>query len=402
MNEAGRVLVVGAGPVGLVMALGLAQQGIAVTVIEAEPFLTHDLRAGTFHPPTLEMMAPLGITSKLLAIGIECRQWQIRDRKAGILAQFDLGLIADATSYPYRLHCEQHKLTPVVYELLKGLPGAEIRFSTRFISATQTAAEAIALVETKDGPDEIRAAYIVGADGGKSAVRKSMAVEFEGFTWPERFLVVSMTHDLEPLGYTYNAYIADPEEWCAIFKMPHLGPPGIWRVVFPTDPSIPEQDVLSQRFVEERLKGFLPDRRHFDVPYKSTYRVHQRVATDFRDGRLILAGDAAHLNNPLGAMGLNSGIHDAANLIGKLGAVIRGEADQGALDHYVRQRRQTNIEYVQAMSIRNKQLLEERDPKIRSSRLDEIRRIGADRKLARDFLIDSSMIASVKRANSIA
>ncbi|MEJ0071946.1 MAG: FAD-dependent monooxygenase [Pseudomonadota bacterium] len=214
--------------------------------------------------------------------------------------------------------------------------------------------------------------------------------------------MVSTPDDLAPHGFTANAYVADPEEWVALFKMPHDGPPGLWRLALPTDITIPEETVLSEDFVEARLQRFLPQPRRYDIAYKSIYRVHQRVAATFRAGRLLLAGDAAHVNNPLGAMGLNSGIHDAVNLAEKLGAVWRGERDDGALDHYDRQRRTIAVDIVQAITIRNKRLLEERDDAVRAARLDEMLHTAADPKLAHDFLLKSSMIASVRAAAAIA
>jgi 3-(3-hydroxy-phenyl)propionate hydroxylase len=395
-------IVVGAGPVGLIAALGLARQGIPVIVLEAEAELTRDLRAGTFHPPTLEMMAPLGITEPLLALGIRVPHWQIRDRRAGTVVQFDLGLLADDTPYPFRLHCEQHKLTPIARDLLAQLPGTEIRFGCRFVAATQSAAGVTVTVATRDGTAEIAGSYLIGADGGRSAVRKALDIEFEGFTWPERFLVVSTRYDLAPHGFTENAYVADPDEWVALFKMPDDGPPGLWRLAFPTDTALSEEAVLSDDFVEARMQGFLARPARYAIAYKGLYRVHQRVARTFRAGRCLLAGDAAHVNNPLGAMGLNSGIHDAVNLSAKLGALWRGERDDAALDHYDRQRRRIAIDTVQAITIRNKRLLEERDAAVRAARLDELRRTAADPRLAYEFLLKSSMIASVRQAAAIA
>ena len=394
------VLIVGAGPVGLTVALGLARRDVPVIVIEQEPALTTDLRAGSFHPPTLEALATLGITERFLKIGLRVPRWQIRDRRAGVVAEFDLGLISDVTPYPYRFHCEQFKLTPLLLDALRAHPHVSVRFSTTFDSLRQSEDEVVATVSAPDGREEIRAAYLVGADGGRSSVRKAVNVDFPGYTWPERFLIVGTCVDLSMFGFTPNAYIADPVEFSAVFKMPYEGS-GMWRVLFPTDANLPEKQVLAPDNVERLMQGLLPRPEPYDILHTGTYRVHQRVAAAFRVGRVLLAGDAAHLNNPLGAMGLNSGLHDAANLYPKLAAVMRGESDPAVLDLYTRQRRTVTIEFVQEISTRNKQLLEERDPKVRAERLNEIRRIGADPNLAREYLLKSSMIESLRRANAI-
>jgi len=395
------VVVSGAGPVGLVAALSLAQKGVEVVVLESEDHIPQDLRAGTFHPPTVEMLDTLGIGETLRARAIRVPEWQVRDRKAGLVAQFDLGRIADLTPYPFRLHVEQHKLSAIVAEALRGHRHARVLFSHQCTGYEQDADGVCVRVDGPDGAQEIRASYLIGADGARSIVRKTMGTEFEGFTWPERFLVFATRYDLREQGYTGNAYIADPDEWSAIFIQPHDGPPPIWRIAFPIGPEMDEAEVLAPAFVQGKIKGFLSPDLDYDVPYKSVYRVHQRVAKDFRDHRVFLAGDAAHVNNPLGGMGLNSGIHDAMNLAGKLAEVMQHGAPDELLDRYHRQRRTVNVEYVQAITIRNKRLLEERDPQVRRQRLDELRATVADSKAHRRYLIDSSMIASVRRANEI-
>ena len=149
------------------------------------------------------------------------------------------------------------------------------------------------------------------------------------------------------------------------------------------------------------MQRFVPRPQPYDVPYKGIYRVHQRVAKEWRRGRILLAGDAAHLNNPLGAFGLNGGLHDAILLADYLGKVWRGEADETLVDRYVRQRRTANVEFVQTQSIANKRLLEEADPAAREKKFEEMRQIAADKDAARDFLIKSSMIWSVRRAAEI-
>jgi 3-(3-hydroxy-phenyl)propionate hydroxylase len=255
--------------------------------------------------------------------------------------------------------------------------------------------------ESEGIPGKLEASWLIGADGGRSTIRRLLPVEFEGFTWPEQFLVVSTPYDLGRHGFTMNAYVADPVEWAAVFKMPDAGPPGLWRLAFPCDPGLPDDALLDPASVQKRMQGFLPGNSSYEIRYQSIYRVHQRVASEWRLGRVLLAGDAAHLNNPLGGFGLNSGIHDAVNLADKLARVWHGEARDDLLDVYVRQRRATTIEQVQAMSIRNKRLLEERDPQVQRSRMEELVAVAADPQRARQHLLESSMIAGLRKSLEI-
>ncbi|HLH93323.1 MAG TPA: FAD-dependent monooxygenase [Xanthobacteraceae bacterium] len=395
------VVIAGAGPTGLMCALALGRQGIPVIVLESEPALAHDLRAGTYHPPTLEMMAPYGITARMHEAGIKVRHWQIRDRAGELVAEFDLGRLADVTPYPYRLHLEQHRLTPIQLDILRRESSADIRFGCRLFGYTQRPDHVRIDAVAGDAKVAIAASWLIGADGGRSAVRKGMNVEFEGFTWPEQFLVASTSFDFATKGFAFNSYVSDPREWAAVFKMPHTGPPGIWRAVFPTDAALSEEQVLDTEAVEAALQRLMPRSERYAVRYKSVYRVHQRVAKTFRDNRVLLAGDAAHLNNPLGGFGLNSGIHDAINLADKLGRVLRREANEDALDLYVRQRRAAAVAQVQAMSIRNKRLLEERDPQVQREQLLNLIATAEDADKARTYLLESSMIAGLARANEV-
>jgi 3-(3-hydroxy-phenyl)propionate hydroxylase len=383
------VLIVGAGPVGLATALSLAHQGVSVKVIEAEPGLTRDHRAGSFHPPTLEMLAPFGVTGAMHEIGMKVPRWQIRDRSEGVIVEWDLGLIADLTPYPYRFHLEQYKLTPILLEKLRAFPHASVEFGVRFEDAVQDGNSVLA-------NGRLKAGWLIGCDGGRSAVRRLIGTAFEGFTWPERFIVIGTRADFAPHGFTSNAYVADPREWAAVFHMP-----GLWRLAFPVHPEEDEAAVLDPQAVEARMQRFVARPGHYEVSHTGIYRVHQRVAKEWRAGRILLAGDAAHLNNPLGAFGLNGGLHDAILLGDYLGKVCRGEADEALLDLYVRQRRTANIDFVQTQSIGNKRLLEEADPRQRRKNFDNLRRIAGNRDSAREFLIKSSMIWSVRRAAEI-
>ena len=396
-----QVIVAGAGPVGLLTALALAKQDISVLVLEAEPGLTRDLRAGTFHPPSLEMMAPYGITGEMHKTAIRVPRWQIRDRKEGVIVDWDVSLIKELTPYPYRLHLEQHRLTPIIHSKLRECPNAEVRYSHEVTDFSQTADKVVVTAKTPGGPEKLDAHWLVGADGGRSTVRKCMGVAFDGYTWPERFLVASTTYDYEPHGYRLNTYVADPENWNAMFKMPGDGPVGLWRVLFPVRPDEDEAAALSAENVERLMQGFQPKAGRYQIENQNLYKVHQRVAADFRVGRALLAGDAAHVNNPIGAFGLNGGIHDAINLAGKLGRVCRGVGGVELLDLYVRQRRTVNLEYVQEYSIRNLQRLTARTEAERRKNFDELRRAASTVEGARNFLLISSMIASVQRAEAI-
>ena len=401
MKKKPQVIVAGAGPVGLLTALALAEQDVPVLVLEAEPALAIDLRAGTYHPPSLELMAPYGITDEMQKTAIKVPRWQIRDRRQGVIVEWDVGEIADLTPYPYRLHLEQHRLTPIILSQLKAYPHADVRFSHRVTDVDQTANDVTVKTDTPGGTEIFAAQWLVGADGGRSTVRKCTDVGFDGFTWDERFAVASTTYDYAPHGYTLNAYLADPEEWAALFKMPDEGPPGIWRVIFPVPPEEEEAVTLSEEMVERRMQRFLPRKERYQIKYKSIYKVHQRVAKEFRAGRILLAGDAAHLNNPMGAFGLNGGIHDSFNLTEKLSKVCRGEADPSLLDAYVRQRRTVNLEYVQEHSIKNLRRLNEKSEERRRQNFEDLRRQASTREGRREFLQVSSMIASVRRANAI-
>jgi 3-(3-hydroxy-phenyl)propionate hydroxylase len=238
--------------------------------------------------------------------------------------------------------------------------------------------------------------YLIGADGASSAVRRAIGVDFEGLTYPERFYVVATGFEFDkamPRLSDVN-YVADTEEWCVLLRVP-----GSWRCLFPTRPDEPEAEVLSDECTEKRLQAVCPREDRYETLHRSIYAVHQRVAARYRVGRVFLAGDSAHINNPLGGMGMNGGIHDAVNLCEKLIAVHRGAADE--LDRYERQRRPIAIEYINANTARNRQLMNERDPAARRASQETLCRQAADPVAAKAFLMKSSMIDALRAAERI-
>lgn len=393
------VLIAGAGPVGLVSALVLGRAGVRVTVLEQSAQLNMDLRASTFHPPTLDMLAGLGLTDRLVAQGLVARYTQQRDRREGVVAEFDMQLLAGDTDHPFRLQCEQWKLTQLIAEQLQQLPDVRLLFNTRVTSVSQDDQSVSVAIELNGESQTLQADYLIGADGAWSAVRRSQNIEFEGYTYPERFLVIStdfeFANHLPKLSYVN--YCSDPEEWCVLLRVPTL-----WRVLFPTRPEESDEEVMHEDSVQRRLHNLLPQSTPYPTSHRTLYKIHQRVAQKFRHGRVLLAGDAAHINNPLGGMGMNGGVHDAFNLSDKLLQVLRGEADDSLLDRYERQRRTIAIEYINASTARNKREIEERDPKIRQQTQDELRATAANPVTARAYLRKTSMLDALERAAAIA
>ena len=405
MNKSSnRVIVIGAGPVGLCLSLALAQEGVPVCLIEAlgdHNFLEQVPRAGTNHPATLELLQRIGLYDKLEPRGIIAPLFHYWDRPEGkLVAEFDHALLKDDTRFPYVLQCERIKIVEEALKLVKAHPGIELRLSTEFTAFSQTADGVVARVTNAAGETEaIDGSYLISAEGARSIVRKDLDIEFEGFTYPDRTLNIEVAYDFRTHGYTERNYISDPDEWSNLFHW--KGPPDRWRVHFPTAPDADETALTRPDALQARLQRFLPIGKAFDIVGSNLYVVHQRVAKKFRAGRAMLAGDSAHVNSPIGAMGMNSGIHDAFNLAEKLVSILRGEADADVLDRYERQRRHVALQHTQAQTIRNKRLLTEKDPAVRRKNHDELRRTAEDPKLARAFLLRSSLIESLREAAQI-
>jgi len=395
-----RILVAGGGPVGLFCALKLGQRGIPVRLFEVNDAIKEDPRAATTHPGTLEVLGEAGLAEDMAKVGLIAPIFQFWDRPSGEkIAEFDHAVLKDDTPYPYVNQCEQFKTAAIILERLRALPNVEVLFGHEVIDVTQTANDVTATVRGPEGERRHTGAYLIGADGGRSTVRKVCGIAFDGFTWPERFIVLTTPFDFGThRGYCPRSYFADPDEWCNCFKVAADGPPGLWRTVFPTDPALSDDALMNDAAVQARLQKFFPSPRSYEIVHRNLYVTHQRVAASFRAGRVLLAGDAAHVNNPIGGMGLNGGFQDAANLGEKLAAVLCDGAPDALLDLYALQRRTVAVEFVQEQTIANKRRLEARDPDVRARNFAELRETAADPKRARQFLLRTAMIQSQRRA----
>ena len=391
-----RVIVVGAGPVGLTAALALRRRGIPATLLAAEPELVMELRGSTFHPPTLDLLDEFELVPRMIEVGLKAPTWQFRDRETGPVATFDLSLLAGDTNHPYRVQCEQWKLMQFLQEKLQQ-EGADVRFGHEVTAVRQDGDGVTVTANTAAGPVEIAGRYMMAADGARSAVRRSLGIGFEGFTYAELFLIASTAFPFEKTltDIAYVNYIADPLEWLVLLRVP-----GLWRVLVPAPENSDREQLLSDDNLQAMLQRVVHRPEPYTIAHRSIYHVHQRVAKNFRHGRVLLAGDAAHVNNPLGGMGMNGGIQDAFNLADKLKAIYAG-ADDRPLDRYDRQRRTVAVEAVQQHTHRNQQIISERDPETRKKSLDAMRKVAADKVSARDYMLRSSMIASMRRAAEI-
>jgi 3-(3-hydroxy-phenyl)propionate hydroxylase len=375
------ILVVGAGPVGAVAALACARRGHQVTLLEAQQRIDDSPRASTTQPPTLEILAELGLIDEYIRVGLVARTFQFWDRATRTrVAEFDFERLRDETAYPFVVQTEQHKLASMCIANLKGKADVRMGFEVSEIEETGNAVK----VRTPKG--DFNADYVIGADGGRSTVRKCLGIEFEGYTWPERFLVITTKFDFEKaLGCCFRNYMAGKDEWTNLFKVAGDDLKGRWRAVFNTRADESDEEALSEEAVRARLA-----RVHAagaDWVHLNLYNVHQRVAKNFRKDRVFLCGDAAHVNNPIGGLGLNSGIHEAWHLAN----LLSGDED---LDSYESRRRPLNIKYVQEQTVANKKRLEE-------GRLEELRETAADPLRHKAFLMRASLLESSRDAGKV-
>ena len=289
------------------------------------------------------------------------------------------------------MQCEQSKLTRILYERLRTLPDFALEFGCEVQDVEQNPL-GVDVVIARDGRTETRSGrWLIGADGARSDVRRSLGIEFEGFTWPERFLVVSTPFDFQTVipDVAKVSYVADPERWHFLLQIP-----GLCRVMFPVAADESDDLALSPEFAQSLMAGVVPGVHGYEIAHVTLYRVHQRVAKSFRQGQAFLVGDAAHINNPLGGMGMNGGIHDAINLTERLAGVWNDGMPDSELDRYDLQRRLVTLESIQTQTIQNKRNLESAGAEFRQN----LQHIMADRERSRDYLLRVSMIASLRRA----
>lgn len=409
-QETDRIIIVGGGPVGMITALRLAQLDIPVVVLDAQAETPTAHRAATTHSSTLDLLDTVGLTDTIIEQGLTARYFQYRYRTTNeVFAEFDFGRLAEESNHPYAVQLEQHKTVAIALAAAEKFPHFEFHRERTVTDVINETDYAEVVTETPDGSQQTwRGRYVIGCDGGRSTVRKSQGIGFPGFTWEERFIIVASYFDYESAdNYRYRNYLADPGQWCSVFKIPGPDDPdnknGMWRNLFPVITNDPDDVVTSEPYIRNMINTCFPYAKDLEIVHSNLYSVHQRVADSFHKNRIMLAGDAGHINNPLGGMGMNSGIADGLNLAEKVGQVWRGDVteDQVLFAQYDRQRRPLAQKYVQAQSIQNKETLQAKDPEKATARFEEMRKTAEDPKRHKAFLMNASLINMVREAAAI-
>jgi 2-polyprenyl-6-methoxyphenol hydroxylase-like FAD-dependent oxidoreductase len=389
------VLVLGGGPVGATAAWALARAGVEVHIIEREPQPRTDWRASTFHPPTLELLDELGLSAQMHAEGLTVPRYQYRDRREGLVAEFDFTLLKEETRFPHRLQLNQQHLVRMLLERLADAPNVTIHYGIT-ADAVEVGDEGVRVSGRGPGGElSLHGCFLIAADGASSTARGLLGAQFDGFTYPERFLIASTSVDFRSLipDIADVNYVADPDEWLFLLHTAES-----WRAVYPVPPEQTYEEATDADEMQTRLQGISPLPAGYPIIDYQIYNVHQRVADSFVFGPCALIGDAAHINSPLGGVGLNSGIHDGVDLARRLVRVLQHDADEAdELETFNFVRRQVAVEYVQADTKKNTERISERDEARRRANQTEMRAIAADEGRARAWCRRASLLESVAR-----
>tara|TARA_Y100001970_G_scaffold121283_1_gene150471 strand:- start:7828 stop:9024 length:1197 start_codon:yes stop_codon:yes gene_type:complete len=396
--KSAKVIIVGAGPVGTFVAYCLAEYGIETTLLESEASCETDMRASTFHPSTLKYLDNLNLANELIEKGLKAPIFQYRIRATDEILEFNLEELSDVLDFPFRLQCEQYKFARMLADKLDNHNCSSVMFNRKLISFSDTGNKVKLKVDHKGVEEDYECDYLIGADGANSIVRRNLGIEFGGFTYKEKFFTLSTEKPLENYfkELSYVNYVSDPDEWFVMLKAPSA-----WRILVPVDEELDDDVITSDDYVKNIFKRALNSDDCIETIHRTIYRVHQRVVDTMRSGRVILAGDSAHLNNPLGGFGMNGGIHDAWNLAKQLDEIINHNKDEDLLDLYDRQRRTIMNDFIQKQTIRNKKMIEETGNDRYSSEWNRMRNIHQNHIKRREYMFRQTMSESLLREAEI-
>ena len=390
--KSAKVIIIGAGPVGTFAAYCLAEYGIETLVLESESTCETDMRASTFHPSTLKYLDNLNLADELIEKGLKAPVFQYRIRSTDEVLEFNLQELDDVLDFPFRLQCEQYKFARMLAGKLDHHRHSSVLFNRKLINFSEGKNKVTLDVDHHGTSEQYQCDYLIGADGANSIVRRNLGIEFSGFTYEEKFFTLSTQKPLEHYfsNLSYVNYVSDPEEWFVLLKAPSA-----WRILVPVPQTLDDKAIKSNDYVSDIFTRVLNSSDPIETIHRTIYRVHQRVVNKMRYGRIMLAGDSAHLNNPLGGFGMNGGLHDAWNLAEKLDGIINHKKDQDLLNLYDRQRRTVMNDFIQKQTIRNKKMIEETGDANYSSEWMRMRNLHENENERRDYMLRQSMTQSL-------
>ena len=390
--KSAKVIIIGAGPVGTFAAYCLAEYGIETLVLESESTCETDMRASTFHPSTLKYLDNLNLADELIEKGLKAPIFQYRIRSTDEVLEFNLQELDDVLDFPFRLQCEQYKFARMLAGKLDRHRHSSILFNRKLINFSEGKNKVTLDVDHHGTSEQYQCDYLIGADGANSIVRRNLGIEFSGFTYEEKFFTLSTQKPLENYfsNLSYVNYVSDPEEWFVLLKAPSA-----WRILVPVPQTLDDKAIKSNDYVSDIFIRVLNSSDPIETIHRTIYRVHQRVVNKMRYGRIMLAGDSAHLNNPLGGFGMNGGLHDAWNLAEKLDGIINHKKDEDLLNLYDRQRRTVMNDFIQKQTIRNKKMIEETGDANYSSEWMRMRNLHENENERRDYMLRQSMTQSL-------
>jgi 2-polyprenyl-6-methoxyphenol hydroxylase-like FAD-dependent oxidoreductase len=394
MIDAGDVLIVGAGPVGLCTALALAQEGLQVTLIEGGPAISDMPRAMVYFPVTMAAFESLGVLADIDRQGRRVQTVGHRVPDLNFHAQLSFNVLTGLT-YDYQIHAGQGVAAQIICEHARQ-NGVDVLFDHQLVSLEQHSDNVITKVETKEGPRTFRSKWVIGCDGARSTVRKLLDIDYKGHTWSNRFVATNVYCDFESLGIDEAGFICDPVNMAMIAVIDNKG---LWRLTYQEDGSLPAETFMER--LPARYAFHIPPDVKYEITAAQPYAIHQRCAERLRDGRVLLAGDSAHCTNPMGGLGFSSGIWDGLVLADILAAVLRGEENDSILDRYSDERKRIFWDLVSPSASGNKRMMEEADLEIRKQDCANFKAMADDPNVTRMAMCFAfNLVGDLLRPNS--
>ncbi|GME50134.1 hypothetical protein BDV97DRAFT_385589 [Neofusicoccum parvum] len=383
-----KVIIVGAGPTGALLALLLARKGIQVEMLDQAHGPDKQPRASHYSTPALPELRRAGVLDDVYTAGFIPGKMSWRKLDGTRIAGLDSSVMDKSD----RIVClPLDKLGDILFKHLGQQKSAVVKWGCKVVALGQDETKGWVDVETDGKKKRLDADYIIGCDGANSQVRKCLFGDksFPGMTWDEQLVATNVYYDLGKWGFDDVNYIIHPEHW---FMAARITTDGMWRVTYGETPGLSPEELISRQppKFKEMLPGS-PEPRDYKITNISPYRVHQRLAEEMRVGRVLLAGDAAHLNNPFGGLGLTGGIVDVGGLYDCLMGIHEGKADSSILDVYSDVRREKYYTIVNPTSSANFRRLFDQDPDTAldgDEFLKICRRAESDPRLSREFQLN--------------